>query len=368
MKENCYIVPGELGLLIQVFMGCISLSILFTKYIFEKPKRLFVIFLKDLIIISCGSITLHLANICLCIILFRYNILLYMYNIHMDECSIYFIHTIIDITLGLYLQYKIFALYKYIKVRNGYLQNGSISHICKPVDALSHYASFLNFMNNSENDNKLGPSNELTNIINIISKAKNNNVLYKGYHNSNDKKNEDIYRNYIEAYHDYEEELTLKTNIHVQEKKNIYDLNFLNNKTHKYIFASSIYENIQHNDQQIVTNESEKDIKEERMNEFHFYKNIEEKYEDLNFLPSIILWITVILITKIITLIFFLLLFPLFNVFIIYTIDFIKDTKVKLLLVMIILPFFFNFIMYFFIDTMMQRKHKYKKWHNDESI
>ncbi|CDO66297.1 conserved Plasmodium membrane protein, unknown function [Plasmodium reichenowi] len=363
MKEMCYIVPGELGLLIQVFMGCISLSILFTKYIFEKPKRLFVIFLKDLIIISCGSITLHLVNICLCILLFRYDILLYMYNIHMDECSIYFIHTIIDITLGLYLQYKIFALYKFIKVRNGYLENSSISHIYKPVDALSHYSSFLNFMNNSEDDNKVGPSKELTNIINIISKDKNNNIFYKGYNNNNDKEKEDIYRNYFKTYHDYEEEVTLEANIHEQEKKNIYDLNFLNNKTHTDIFASSKYENIQNSNKQIITYEKEKS-----MYDFNFYKNIGEKYEDINFLPSIVLWIFVILTTKIITLIFFFVLFPFFNFFVIYTIDFIKDTKVKLLLVMIILPFFFNFIMYFFIDTMIQRKHKYKKWHNDDSI
>ncbi|SOV18289.1 conserved Plasmodium membrane protein, unknown function [Plasmodium sp. gorilla clade G2] len=329
MKETCYIVPGELGLLIQVFMGFISLSILFTKYIFERPKRLFVIFLKDLIIISCGSITLHIINICLCIVLFRYDILLYMYNIHIDECSIYFIHTIIDITFGLYLQYKIFALYKFIKVRNKYFQNFSISHIYKPVDALSHYASFLNSINNSEDDNIMGTSKELTNIRNNIYKDKNDNVFFKEYNNSNTKKREDIYINYFHEYHNYEEEVTLKANIHRQEKKN---------------------------------------IKQKSMNDFHFYKNIGEKYEDLNFLASIFLWISVILTTKIITFIFFLLLFPLFNFFVIYTIDFINDTKVKLFVVMIIFPFFFNFIMYFFIDTMMQRKHKYKKLHNDNSF
>ncbi|SOV24550.1 conserved Plasmodium membrane protein, unknown function [Plasmodium sp. DRC-Itaito] len=266
MKEKCYIFPGELGLLIQVFMGCISLSILFTQYIFERPKRLFVIFLKDLIIISCGSITLHIINICLCIVLFRYDILLYMYNIHIDECSIYFIHTIIDITLGLYLQYKIFALYKFIKVRNKYLQNFSISHIYKPVDALSHYASFLNSMNNSEDDNIMRPSKELTNIRNTIYKDKNDNIFFKEYNNSNTKKKEDIYINYFQEYHNYEEEVTLKANIHVQEEKN---------------------------------------IKQKSMNDFHFYKNIGEKYEDLNFLASIFLWISIILTTKIITFIFF---------------------------------------------------------------
>ncbi|SBS95929.1 conserved Plasmodium protein, unknown function [Plasmodium ovale curtisi] len=123
MKEQCYIIPGEFGVLVQVFIG--------------------------------------------------YHVLPYLCKIEMDECSIYFIQIIIDATLGLYLQYKLLSFFKFLKFRREYLRKNSTSSIYKPIDAFSHYISFIKYVN-SHNKDKQPDVNNSTGSVDNNSYNKNN--------------------------------------------------------------------------------------------------------------------------------------------------------------------------------------------------
>ncbi|CRH01578.1 conserved Plasmodium protein, unknown function [Plasmodium relictum] len=381
MKEQCFLVPGEFGIIVQILVGCISLSILFMKYILENPRRPFITFLKNLISILFGSIMLHFLNIFISILIFRCNILLYLYNSDMDECSIYFIQIIIDATFGLYLEYKIFPIYKFINVRREYLHNNSNSSIYKPVDALSHYSSFLKLISN-------GNKKEFPNKYSITSKN-NINIFkldsfnFKNYSekrkcdasNKNKIKNlkdqndttkllgekiskydnafdsDNIFYNFTTNENIDSEKQTKKKNLRLYDDDNDKnELTLLNDQTKNKDFCILLNENIIFDYEDVIIYENKN---------LGIYKGIDEDYSHFSLFHGTPLWIYVVLTAKSITLLFFFLLSPIFNIFVSYTVSLINDMKFKLLIVMVILPFFLNFIIYFFTDNIIKTKYTY---------
>ncbi|CAA9989821.1 conserved Plasmodium protein, unknown function [Plasmodium knowlesi strain H] len=465
MSEQCVLIPGEFGVFVQVFIGCVSIGILITKYLFEKPRRTFLKFLKDVIVIICGSVTLHITNIFSCIFIFRYHILSYLYKIDMDECSIYFVQIIMDATLGLYVEYKLFTLFKLLKFRNEYLQNNSISSIYKPTDALSHYSSFVTFSNSNDLQkgkdaksrgtmrrtkkayldpcsNSSNGKNESTvkdnadtfnsnenagvsstneppqNRSNNLERAKDSNAgnTDNALHNESPCKsvgkhlaptggltsaevttqglsktketNETSQTNEKNKMRLVKD--TKRTNAHPEEankreqegghfnaedatntrkEQNTYEEDRQYNKYKKYYNNNcEDYKNElklltkepANEEVCIQINENGVDNKEmgatyENKNS-EIYKKIEENYMDTDLFQNILIWVSVVLIAKFISLLIFFLLSPIFNIFVMGTIAHINDMRYKLLVVMIIVPFFFNFIMYFYMDSIVKTK------------
>ncbi|SCP05261.1 conserved Plasmodium protein, unknown function [Plasmodium ovale] len=430
MKEQCYIIPGEFGVLVQVFIGFVSLCILLTKYLLENPRRTFIKFLKDVIVILCGSITLHFANLILCICIFRYHVLPYLCKIEMDECSIYFIQIIIDATLGLYLQYKLLSFFKFLKFRREYLRKNSTSSIYKPIDAFSHYISFIKYVN-SHNKDKQPDVNNSTGSVDNNSYNKNNknnkssffktnyfnvngntgkkenhdnisnnsseskNVKAQNSDNSTDFFDDNIYKD-KQVYKSDKGLHNLATsakgggekadNTNGKHAKKIYTDKDLGkcNKSDKYgkydKYGDNNRENYK-NELKLLTDDPQNEEVRIQLNEngplgnddviiyennnIDMYKQIEEKYVDMNLFQSIFLWIFVLLTVKFISLVLFFLLSPIFNAFVLNTIAHIADMRYKLLVVMIIVPFFFNFIIYYFTDSIIKTSGAYKGGNND---
>ncbi|EDL44564.1 hypothetical protein, conserved [Plasmodium vivax] len=459
MSEQCILIPGEFGVFVQVFLGCVSLGILITKYLFEKPRRTFINFLKDVIVIICGSVTLHTTNMCGCILIFRYHLLSYLYNIEMDECSIYFIQIIIDATLGIYVEYKLFALFKLLKFRKEYLHNNSISSIYKPIDALSHYSSFVNFANSNEeqkgNDDKgggiarrteeghpdtstpsnvnSGPpqkenpgasnSNEATgelppneapqNGSNNLQRAKDSkpgtteNALLNGAPCKSVGKNltpsggaaTGEVRGPSETKEMRPMNETNQTSTHPEEAnqrkqqgghispdnandtgggQNAYEECRQYNKYKKYNNNNNNNNNKYNceeykNELKLLTDEPPNEEVCIQLNEngdhdkenaatydnknSEIYKKIEENYMDMDLLQNILIWVSVVLTAKLLSFLIFFLLSPIFNMFAMGTIAYITDMRHRLLVVMIVVPFFFNFIMYSYMDSIVKTKH-----------
>ncbi|ANQ09410.1 Uncharacterized protein PCOAH_00040740 [Plasmodium coatneyi] len=450
MSEQCILIPGEFGVYVQVFIGCVSMGILITKYLFEKPRRTFIEFLKDVIVIICGSVTLHLANIFACIFIFRYHILSYLYKIEMDECSIYFIQIIIDATLGLYMEYKLFALFKLLKIKKEYLQNNSISSIYKPTDALSHYSSFVTFSNSNDlekgkdekgaatikrtkkghpdgcskesNVKKASPqkdkadafsSNETTgacsqndppqNGSNNVERTKDSNpgktdnalhnvspnggattgeVTIQGPSKTNEtnETNEMRQMNENKLANAHPEKANKREqqggNIEAEDVSNTREeqppyeecsqynkyKKYYNNNCEDYKNELKLLTKEPPNEEVCIQlNENDDDDKEKEATyenkNLEIYKKIEENYMDIDLVQNIIIWVSVVLTAKLISLIVFLFLSPIFNLLVMGTIAHISNMRYKLLVVMIIVPFFFNFIMYFYTDSIVKTKH-----------
>ncbi|GAB67556.1 hypothetical protein PCYB_121240 [Plasmodium cynomolgi strain B] len=487
MSEQCVLIPGEFGVFVQVFIGCVSIGILITKYLFEKPRRKFIKFLKDVIVIICGSVTLHITNIFSCIFIFRYHLLSYLYKIEMDECSIYFVQIIIDATLGLYIEYKLFALFKFLKFRKDYLHNNSIASIYKPIDALSHYSSFVNFANSNDvqkgeksksggtmrttkkghSDISSNPSNvnsgppqkdhagtfnssEVTgtfsanratgtfsangatgvsspneapqNGSNNLERTNHSNpgttenalhnvapcksvgkhlapnggattgeVKVQGPINTN-KTNKTNEANEMRPMNETDEtNETNRTSAHPEEankreqrgghgdaghvtdtrkEQNTYEecnqynkykkyynnncedykneLKLLTDETPNGEICIQLNENSDHDKENVATYDNKNS---------EIYKKIEENYMDMNLFQNIFMWVSVVLTAKLISLLIFFFFSPIFNMLVMGTIAHISDMRYKLLVVMIIVPFFFNFIMYFYMDSIVKTKH-----------
>ncbi|KAI4836284.1 hypothetical protein MKS88_004074 [Plasmodium brasilianum] len=414
MNEQCYILPGEFGVVVQVIIGFVSLSILLTKFILEKPRRTFVKFIKDVIVILCGSTTLHFVNIFLCIFIFQYHILSYISKIDMDECSIYFIQIIIDASVGLYLEYKIFSLFKFLKFRKEYLYNNSSLSVYKPVDALSHYSSFVKFANNNNvqkyDDNKSNSNDDNRNnrvlFIGTYSSnlkeyvreensstfSSNNSKNEKGKDNNNN--NKEVYENkifkenyifntdnivhncttYDEAGHaEQADDKVSRQHVEYDEKYGGHDkyekygggnyedykneLKLLTDELQDEDVHIELNENMQFNEDEIIIYENKNS---------DMPKHFEEKYIDLNLFQSVLLWISVILTAKSISLLLFFLFSPIFNILVLHSVAHISDMRYKLLVVMIIVPFFFNFIIYFFTDCIIKRQYPHGNVSNDK--
>ncbi|GBE62228.1 related to Vacuolar membrane protein [Babesia ovata] len=117
--ERCTLLPGIFGLSIQLFLCIISIAVVFIKYRMETPRRSLPAFLMDFITLMCGSGTVHVVNILSSIMIQR---------LHEgsdavgDECNLYFMTTLFDATIGIFLEYKIVRYLAIRKEAHHYLQ------------------------------------------------------------------------------------------------------------------------------------------------------------------------------------------------------------------------------------------------------
>lgn len=408
MSDKCYLIPGEFGVFVQVALGCMSLMFLITKYTLEKPRRSFFTFIKDLISILCGSSILHILNICLCIFIFRNNILVYLYHIDIDECSIYFIHTVIDATLGIYLEYKIFSFYRFFQVRKNYLSQTIPESIYKPIDTFSHFTEFVKLIQTEkpssdekkflkgqvEKENKTistslkkflinglhffkkekYPHKETNHCdsslsINDETEVMNNQVEAEKTQEEDNEGNEIKKEKYFSDYYNISNtvanisfptrtEKTTKSN--AQRKNNTFGINSFTDELVSVHETSSSQKN-PFIYSLTISNEYEEDediiIFENR--EASINKGAYEKYSDSDLLQCIFLWVSVVLTMKVFVIIFFFLCFPILNTLAIYTVSAITDQRFKLCFVMIISPFFLNLVIYFFTDNIIKTKYQH---------
>ncbi|CDR97702.1 hypothetical protein, conserved [Babesia bigemina] len=116
---RCTLLPGLFGLSIQLFLCIISIAVVFLKYRMETPRRSLPAFLMDFITLMCGSGTVHVVNILSSIMIQR---------LHDgsgevgDECNLYFMTTLFDATIGIFLEYKIVRYLAIRKEAHHYLQ------------------------------------------------------------------------------------------------------------------------------------------------------------------------------------------------------------------------------------------------------
>ncbi|AFZ79696.1 hypothetical protein BEWA_025450 [Theileria equi strain WA] len=111
-QEVCTLIPGIFGLSIQLVLCIISIAMLLLKYQFEYPKRPLKVFLMDFIQLMCGSSTVHVLNILSSIMINKLHTATTSFV--SDECNLYFITTIFDATIGVYIEYKII---KYLAIK-----------------------------------------------------------------------------------------------------------------------------------------------------------------------------------------------------------------------------------------------------------
>ncbi|KAK2194830.1 Store-operated calcium entry regulator [Babesia duncani] len=112
VEPVCTLLPGLFGVSIQLLLCVISVGILFVKYIFEVPKRPPKVFIMDFIQLMCGSSTVHVLNILSSILINKFQSSPTTFV--RDECNMYFMTTLVDATVGVYLEYKIV---RYLAIR-----------------------------------------------------------------------------------------------------------------------------------------------------------------------------------------------------------------------------------------------------------
>ena len=99
---------GNFGYLIQIILGIIAFMILIIKRKYEKPKRPIKVWLLDISkqIFSAGFS--HILNLFLSVFLSGEN---------NDECLFYFICTLLDSTLGVFISYLFMKLFNFISFK-----------------------------------------------------------------------------------------------------------------------------------------------------------------------------------------------------------------------------------------------------------
>lgn len=367
MSDPCYLVPGEFGIFIQIILGSISLCFLCTKYMLEKPRRPIRHFINNIISIFCASFLVHFINIFLCIGIFQYHLMIHLYNSTIDECSIYFLQTFIDASLGLYLEYKLFPILKFLKIRRDYLLHRDKSLIYKPLDAWDHFSEFIKLVQNQKTEstedaiiiqdkshnvnngffrniwkvlNKYVRKNpyepnwktQRKNEMNHSSSPSNNDLLFV---NNKEPEREQIQKEYFQGNADY-------------IKK---EMQTLNEKKLEEMFDLPC-DDIIHDDYDDVV------IMYEHRN-VDYYKETYEEHTEENLIYSIFLWVSVVLTAKMLVALFFFLCFPILHLLELHTVSHIVNCRMKLFVVMIIIPFFFNMIVYFFTDNIIKSKRTY---------
>ncbi|UKK01876.2 hypothetical protein MACK_001229 [Theileria orientalis] len=159
--EVCTLIPGMFGVGIQFALCAISVMMLLVKYYFESPKRTKKVFLMDFVQLMCGSSTVHLLNIISSILINKIKV-----NSNdsfvQDECNMYFMTTVFDATIGVYIEYKIVKYLAIKKAAHNYLQKNRKSMFTPTVQELADAKLFATKSINSMNYNLLGPTSSIS--------------------------------------------------------------------------------------------------------------------------------------------------------------------------------------------------------------
>ncbi|UKJ90593.2 hypothetical protein MACJ_001527 [Theileria orientalis] len=159
--EVCTLIPGMFGVGIQLALCAISVMMLLVKYYFESPKRTRKVFLMDFVQLMCGSSTVHLLNIISSILINKIKV-----NSNdsfvQDECNMYFMTTVFDATIGVYIEYKIVKYLAIKKAAYNYLQKHRKSMFTPTVQELADAKLFATRSINSMGYNLLGPTSSIS--------------------------------------------------------------------------------------------------------------------------------------------------------------------------------------------------------------
>lgn len=297
--------------------------------------------------------------------IFQYHLMTHLYNSNIDECSIYFLQTLIDASLGLYLEYKLYPILKFFKIRRDYLLHRDKSLIYKPLDPWNHFSEFIKLVHYQKGEIKEKESNQDFNAIEELGFFKNLSNAIKKYCGKNpyacdtkterniepsinsnsecesdhpfatkeEPESEQIQKEYFQGNADYiKKEMKTLNNKKIEQ---ILNLNYDDPLNDDYDDFVVMYEN----------------------RNSDYFKEKYERYTDDNLIYSILLWISVVLTVKTLVTLFFFLCFPILHLLELNTVSRIINCRTKLLVVMIIIPFFFNMIVYFFTDNIIKSKH-----------
>ncbi|CXJ05696.1 conserved Plasmodium protein, unknown function [Plasmodium berghei] len=356
MDEHCYIMPGEFGLLVQGVLAVSSISILIAKHIFEKPRRTLLNFFEDVALLLIGNTVIHFFNIFFSMFFFHCKILLYLFQVNMDECSIYFTQVILDGSLGLYLQatlLDIFKVTKYFKFSFFHNKYKSIMH--KHSDILPCYPSFD--LNNDSND-KQSINNLIYNNTDTIAISPNNNKMTNDEYTTNKNSN-------IIELSDLNSNSFNKNCEDGQRSPNSIDINKIHksidyNNNEKFQDRNKLMSfNIELLNKEVCINiNGNNNLKNDEIyeNKDIYILDKTESNNSNSLIDNLILWLSVILSAKFIVIFVFVLTSPITNIFTFYTISCIKDVRYRLIFIMVIIPFFFNFVLYYISDIIIKKK------------
>ncbi|SCM06394.1 conserved Plasmodium protein, unknown function [Plasmodium chabaudi chabaudi] len=355
MDDHCYIMPGEFGLLVQGVLAASSISILIAKYIFEKPRRTLLHFFEDVALLLLGNTIIHFFNIFFSMYFFHRKFLQYIFQIDMDECAIYFMQVILDGTIGLYLQSKILDIFKVTKYfKFSFFHNKCKSIVRKKNNNLPRYPSFD--LNNGSND-KQSTNDLIYNNTDTISTSppnnnKTNNDGYTTNTNCNNIELTDLNSN--SSNHNCEDDHRYPNENGINKIRT--SIGYNNNEKFKSKNKLMSY-NAELSNRELCIN---MDRKNNLKNDEIYMLNKKKNNNPINIIDNLILWISVILSAKFIVVFVFVLTSPISHIFTLYTISYIKDLRYRLIAIMIIIPFFFNFILYYISDIIIKKKREIK--------
>ncbi|KEG05078.1 conserved Plasmodium protein, unknown function [Plasmodium vinckei vinckei] len=342
MDDHCYIMPGEFGLLVQGILAASSISILIAKYIFEKPRRTLLNFFEDVALLLLGNTIIHFFNIFFSMYIFHCKILKYLFKIDMDECSVYFTQVILDGTIGLYLQATLLDIFKVTKYfKFSFFHNKCKSIVRKKNNNLPRYPSFD--LNNNSND-KQSTDDLAYNNNDTISTSPNNDKT------TNDDYTTNINRNNIEL----PDLNSNSTNLNCDDDINRIhtSIGYNNNENFQNKNKLMPYNTELANKEICINVDGNNNLKNDEI----YMINKTKKDHSINLIDNVILWLSVILSAKFIVVFVFVLTSPISHIFTLYTISYITDIRYRLVAIMVIIPFFYNFVLYYISDIIIKKK------------
>ncbi|CAD2098096.1 conserved Plasmodium protein, unknown function [Plasmodium vinckei petteri] len=342
--------PGEFGLLVQGILAASSISILIAKYVFERPRRTLLNFFEDVALLLLGNTIIHFFNIFFSMYVFHRKILKYIFQIDMDECSIYFIQVILDGTLGLYMQATLLDIFKVTKYfKFSFFYNKYKSFVSKKNNNLPRYPSFD--LNNGSND-KQSTNDLIYNSNDTITINPSNNKTDNGGYITNTNCNNielpDLNSNSSNQNYEDDHKYTNENDINKMHPS----IGYNNNENYQSKNKLMPYNTKLPNKEVCINIDGNNNLKNDEI----FMLNKTKKKNPINLIDNLILWISVILSAKFIVVFVFVLTSPISHIFTLYTISYIKDLRYRLLAIMIVIPFFFNFVLYYISDIIIKKK------------
>uniref|UniRef100_A0A3B0MKZ0 Unspecified product n=1 Tax=Theileria annulata TaxID=5874 RepID=A0A3B0MKZ0_THEAN len=347
-NEVCTLIPGLFGIGIQFVLCIISVLILLLKYYFEFPRRPKKVFFMDFVQLMCGSSTVHLLNIISSILINKIR-LGGDGSFVQDECNMYFMTTVFDATIGVYIEYRIVRYLAIKKAASNYLKNNRKSKFTPTSQELADAKKFaINSLNSAHPGLLMGTSS-------ISTTASINPMLEFGKFNHNELGEHNLGVDSREIF--------------MESKRNLgKDLEALDSR------RTSANDQFLHDLDDNIGNEGNEDdlLIDDSLPNPSFYSNyflynINSLYARFNkwsnkknnkeFLLNLYTWLIIVSGLKCISIVLFTLFSYQINLVTSYILHPFNDThRLKLIFVMIVSPLFLNVFQYYVTDSIIKIK------------
>ncbi|CAK4317813.1 unnamed protein product [Aphanomyces euteiches] len=138
--DKCLLLTDGFSRCIQLLLGVCAIGVLFVKREMETPKRRFNVWMFDVSKQGLGALFVHVVNIFLSILMTERS------SADDDECAIYFVTFLIDVTLGTVLVLIFLTQVKHLAKFMGWtsiIESGEYSSPPQIIIWLKQFASYL---------------------------------------------------------------------------------------------------------------------------------------------------------------------------------------------------------------------------------